>query len=78
MRLVTWIPIVVLLLLIGVAWIAFQSERPFTFAFDEPPTANTVADPEAPAGSETISGTVLGAEGRPAALEPGRGFAAED
>ncbi|MFT5050313.1 MAG: hypothetical protein ACI8QZ_001714 [Chlamydiales bacterium] len=67
-RVLTWIPIVALLLLLGMAWVAFRSERPFTFEFDEPPAANTLADPLVVGialGEETLSGTVLTEAGRP-------------
>ena len=44
MRLLTWIPIVVLLLLLGVAWTALRSEHPLTLAFDEPPAADVSSE----------------------------------
>ena len=65
MRLLTWIPIVVLLLLTGIAWVAFRTEHPVTLAFDEPPPAEVRADPMPPVGSETIAGRVVAEEDRP-------------
>jgi len=59
---------VALLLLLGVAWIAFQSDRSFTFEFDAPPAADTLTDPLIAGiarGEETLSGRLLTEAGRP-------------
>lgn len=65
MRLITWIPITVLALLALVAWTAMRAEHPLALAFDEPPTAGSVAQPTAPRGTATLIGRLANEAGRP-------------